>query len=725
LQIHFAFAVNCESRVAFSYSRKAAGHPIRQTMRGGNLLELADSLSTTTCASFFAWLRFRTVDHTPRFRRHAGTRGISARVSAALCTFYRSPKPCVVSQRRRNPAAQSLEKHVKPADEPSLNAKREKIEALRVGGRTAGERTAAQAALDRLNQKPILSITATLINIDRGNTFYETSFVDVEGRARKIRLSRELFHKPDQVVAELMKAGAALSDDLKVARQQVQTALGTKSPKIHRVTSRPGWHGRDSFVYPTRTFGALQDTLSYEPADDGDEALAQVAGTLNGWGDGLRAPCEASDYLVLVIANKAASALLDIIGQQEGMLLHLHGTNGASRVEDRSRSSSGKSLATRAGASMAGRCRKNDLLTFAITERAVEDHCSGHNSLGIEFDEEGRSFEGKTTARVSASQLSYIVASGRGGVRSTKATRDVNLKNRIWTLNATSSGELPLDDPSVRNARAEGEQVRMIGLPVPSGRKGGIFNRVTERGADKMARCTALARQIESTISANYGVAFPAFVETLVSKRPALERRARQLIDNFVKDVGADGSPWERRFGEKFGLAYAAAVLLAEFGVAPWTPDRAHRAIRNMYKKARRAAATVDEAATKLIRRLQRQVAKKRYPLIKKGAKISAKKRKKAQRGLRWDVVGLGRALLIPMSNVQELVQSPALAAPVLRWMAKRKIVDVGSDCKLTRQILVSALTSEKRRYVCFDVKALSSYNGRSPTRDATLPREA
>ena len=53
-----------------------------------------------------------------------------------------------------------------------------------------------------------------------------------------------------------------------------------------------------------------------------------------------------------------------------------------------------------------------------------------------------------------------------------------------------------------------------------------------------------------------------------------------------------------------------------------------------MYKKARRAAATVDEAATKLIRRLQRQVAKKRYPLIKKGAKISAKKRKKAQRGL-------------------------------------------------------------------------------------------
>ena len=437
----------------------------------------------------------------------------------------------------------------------AADAKREKIEALMAGGATPGERNAAQAALDRIDPKPTLTITATVIDIDREQTFYEVSFVDVEGRTRKIRVSREMFHKPSQVVAELMRAGAALSDEAKVAGEEVQAALGSKSPKIHRVTSRPGWHGRDSIVYPGQTFGALQHALFYERMDEDDESLGQTAGNLHDWKEGLRAPCAASDYLVLAIANKAASPLLDIIGQEEGMLLHLHGSNTASHADHRTKSSSGKSLVTRVAASMTGRCRKNDLLTFAITERAVEDYCHGHNALGIEFDEEGRSFAGKKATRVGASQLSYIVASGRGGVRSTKATRDANLKNRTWTLNATSSGELPLDDPTLRNARAEGEQVRMIGLPVPPGRKGGIFNHVKERGADKVARCTALARQTESTIAANYGVACPVYFEKLVLKRPTLERRVKQMIDEFVKDIGADRSPWERRFGEKFGLS--------------------------------------------------------------------------------------------------------------------------------------------------------------------------
>jgi len=436
-----------------------------------------------------------------------------------------------------------------------------KIKALVAAGSTEGERSAAQSALNRVTREVPLRITATVINIDRDETFYAVCFTDVEGRTRDVRLARELFLKPDLIVGELIKLGATLSDDRKIARKQVQAALRAKSQDVRKVTSRPGWHDEDSIVYPGKTFGAMQKILSYEPMNDDDDALGLTAGSLDDWREGLRAPCEASDYLILTISHKAASALLEIIGQQEGMLLHLHGANATWRGEDKARSSSGKSLATRVAASMTGRCRKNDLLTFAITERAVEDHCYGHNSLGIEFDEEGRSFAGKRATRVSATQLGYIIASGRGGVRSTKATRDINLKNRRWVLNAISSGELPLDDRSVRSARAEGEQVRMIGLPVPPGRKGGIYNRVEDSGP-KMARCAALARQTELTIATNYGVAFPAFIEKLVSSRDGLATRIIGMIEEFVRDVGADGSPWERRFAEKFGLAYSAAVLL-------------------------------------------------------------------------------------------------------------------------------------------------------------------
>jgi hypothetical protein len=400
-------------------------------------------------------------------------------------------------------------------------SKHDKVKALVVAGSTEGERSAAQAALDRTGSQLPLRITATIISIDGEGTFYDISFTDVAGKTRNLQIARELFQRPALAVAELIKNGAALSDDPKAARQQLQMALMSKTQAIYQLTSRPGWYER-SFVYPGQTFGQLDGKLRYGPPKDG-EPLGLRNGSLEAWREGLRAPCAASDYLILTLSNKAASMLLEIVGQEEGMVLHLHGNNRASTGEDKTKSSSGKSLATRVAASMSGRCRKNDLLTFAISIRALEDHCAGHNHLGIEFDEEGRSANSGRGPRVNASELSYIVSSGRGGVRSTKAIRDKDLKNRIWASNATTSGELPLDDPKVRAARPEGAQVRMIGQPVPPGSKGGIFNRVKGNRKAKMARCKLLAEQTEATISANYGVAFLAYAEKIVSRRDTLD----------------------------------------------------------------------------------------------------------------------------------------------------------------------------------------------------------
>jgi hypothetical protein len=80
------------------------------------------------------------------------------------------------------------------------------------------------------------------------------------------------------------------------------------------------------------------------------------------------------------------------------------------------------------------------------------------------------------------------------------------LANLTWALNAVSTGEHPLDDPKRRLERAEGAQVRMISVPVPSGKKGGIFNRVKGSPAEIAAKSKKLARQVEETIATNYGV---------------------------------------------------------------------------------------------------------------------------------------------------------------------------------------------------------------------------
>src|SRR5262249_53900006 len=158
-----------------------------------------------------------------------------------------------------------------------------------------------------------------------------------------------------------------------------------------------------------------------------DPALGQTRGTLSGWRKGMREPVKYSDFLVFACSVPAASSLLDIIGEDEGAVLHLHGTYTGNPKRERTRSSSGQSLAARAAASTIGRCRKNDLVTFAASSRSVEDYCAAHSGLGAFFDEEGRALGSGTGPRIKSDELPYLVASGRGGLRSMKATRDPDL----------------------------------------------------------------------------------------------------------------------------------------------------------------------------------------------------------------------------------------------------------------------------------------------------------
>jgi hypothetical protein len=65
----------------------------------------------------------------------------------------------------------------------------------------------------------------------------------------------------------------------------------------------------------------------------------------------------------------------------------------------------------------------------------------------------------------------------------------------------------------------------MISMPVPSGKKGGIFNRLKGSPAEIAAKSKKLARQAEETIAANYGVAMPAYLSEVVAKRSTLTNR--------------------------------------------------------------------------------------------------------------------------------------------------------------------------------------------------------
>jgi hypothetical protein len=550
--------------------------------------------------------------------------------------------------------------------------------------------------------KPRLKITATVYDVTKEESYYRTRFRTVDGKRREILIGREMFSRRGRVVDHLLKAHAAIADDNKAATKLVEKALSNRSDRQFHVTSRAGWYG-DSFVYLTETFGALAGKLRHDGQIDIDPALGQRRGALKAWREGLRLPCKYSDFLIFTIGVAASGPLLELIGEDEGGVFHLQPENRAKSTNDqlKLRSSSGKTLAARAGMSTIGRCRKSDLVTFAATERGVEDYCFAHNHLVAVFDEEGRALN--AGQGIKQSNLPYLVTSGVGKLRSKKATQDPDLQNLKWALPAISTGENPLDDPSKQAVRPEGAQARMIPIPVPPGGEGGIFNRVEGTRSGVTEKCRKLARLVEETIDLNYGVVMPAYLQQLVAERPKLIERIRRIIDRFIEKVRADHDPWEQRFAAKFGIALAGAILLSEFDLGPWTKKRAYRAISTIYRKARASSVSADEAADRLVRVLRKCIkARRRFPQIKKGRRLAPREASSV-----WGAVCVlpngQRVVATPFDRVEKLVKPAAIARAVLQVLAHRKVVLRSSDGKLTRQIMMKGLTGIKRpRFVCF-----------------------
>ena len=550
--------------------------------------------------------------------------------------------------------------------------------------------------------KPRLKISATVFHVTKQESYYCVQYRTVDCENKEIFIGREMFHNPASVVNILLKAHAALPDDGKTAIRLIKKALHKKSWRQFRITSRTGWYN-GSFVYVTQTFGALAEQLLHEGYSNIDPALGLSQGKAEAWRDGMRDACKYSDFLVFALSVPASGPLLDPIGQTEGAVYHLQPEHQVESSNDghKVKSSSGKTLAARAGLSEMARCRKNDLVTFAATERAVEDYSYAHNHLLGVFDEEGRGLSAGNS--VKSATLPYLITSGVGKLRSKKAMQDADLQNLRWALQVLSTGESPLDDPNKISIRSEGAQVRMIPIPVPPGGEGGIFNRVAGSRSAMRRKCRELARNIETTIELNYGVAMPEYLEKLVAEQATLGHRVRKLIDKFVEKVHADRDPWECRFAEKFGIVFAAAILLSEFGVAPWTKKRARIAITAIYKRARGASASVDGAADALVRRLQKLVTKgKRFPKVKKGQALAPNKASSA-----WGAVvklpNVGRVVACPYDRVESLVNPSAITQAVLRKLLNRGLVMKSSDGKLTRQVMLKGITGDKRqRFICF-----------------------
>jgi putative DNA primase/helicase len=526
-----------------------------------------------------------------------------------------------------------------------------------------------------------IRVLANVHALDSNRYSLELEFRNVEDQWSNVLLPRSIIRSGITALDELLELGANIPAGPGVGAQLAKL-LSVVPDRTYRITGKTGWHGK-SFVLPDVTIGPDANTLIHASRKSANTLEPRIQGSLNGWLDGLRDPCRASSYLTFGIGLAFAGPLLHLVGQDEGAIFYLAGD-----------SSTGKTLTELAGLSAIERAVRDSLLTHDATDRAIEEDCTAHDDLLQIIDEISRMTGSQAECRAKVQRLAHKIAGGGGSRRSAKARQDPDLADLRWRLTCLWSGEYSLGTEFLGAARARGELVRLIEIPVPKRNKNGIFDRLSS----VQLSSTQLVVRAEAAIRDNFGRPIRAFIERLVSKPDTYARRATELMEKFLQKVQAGSDPWTRRFAGKFAVVYAAARLAAELGVAPWPKTHPLKCVVRLYKRARELVVTPDEALQDLLHQLAKNASStRRFPEFKKGEKSARLK------GAAWGVRSKARDgtpfVAVESNRFDRLVHPAHHAARVRKLLVAGGYTVPGKEGRHVRQIKVQGFGSTEKPY--------------------------
>jgi putative DNA primase/helicase len=534
-----------------------------------------------------------------------------------------------------------------------------------------------------LNLANSVRVAASVHNLDTSRYSIELEFRKQDGQWSNVLLPRKIIRSGISALDELLDLGAQLPTGPGVGGQ-LAALLNVVPHRSYRITSKTGWQGK-SFVLPDVTIGPDADILLHASRKTAKPLGVQVQGSLDAWLNGLKEPCRASSLLTFGIGVAFAGPLLHLVGQDEGAIFYLAGE-----------SSTGKTLTELAAQSVIERAARKELLTHDVTKRGIEEACAAHNDLMLVIEEIARHVGSQAELRKELRELAHKVVGGGGSRRSAKAKQDPDLADLWWRLMSLWSGEYSLGAEFLGTARARGELVRLIEIPVPDP-PDGIFDRL---GAVQLSRLE-LVKKAETAVEQNFGHPIRAFIGHLVGDRETHTRRATELIDKFLQEVGAGSDPWARRFAKKFAVVYAAARLAAELKVAPWPPSHPFKCIERLYKAARALVVTPEESFTALLHQLANNASSTtRFPKVEKGVSLPQELTKKAW-GIRHETQSGISCLAIESKKFDHLIPTRH-ADQVRKLLAHGGYTIPGKEGRHVRQIKVKGFGSaEKPYFVC------------------------
>ena len=256
----------------------------------------------------------------------------------------------------------------------------------------------------------------------------------------------------------------------------------------------------------------MQGRLRFRTADDKDDPAELTFGTLEAWRSGLESPCQSSRILVFALAMGFAAPFLKFVSPNEGATFYIWG-----------KTTTGKTLCKRALMSIFRRANENDLMTFDHTDAKLDEEAEAYNDLVLVLNESERLTKNPEVRAATMREIAYKIAGGTGRQRSKAGTRNPDLKNKKWLTLCLASGETTAKSAD----RNEGEEIRLVDIPVPKSQAGGIFNEHEPDVDDPVAAGYEMAKATESTIEENYGVAFAPFMEAVCADLDATVERVK------------------------------------------------------------------------------------------------------------------------------------------------------------------------------------------------------
>jgi putative DNA primase/helicase len=432
------------------------------------------------------------------------------------------------------------------------------------------------------NVMPPLRKIARIEDKETGLFREEIEFPVSQTEVRRLQLAPSVVNNPAALRDSLLDHGAVLDHDPQERNAQLAEVGKSSASEQYVYEAQGGWlEPAVTFVLPDCAISANTTAIigvspSYARGEPGGHRARR--GDLTSWRDTVGELSRLSSLTMFSVSTALAAPLLSITGG-ESFAFNMYG-----------RTRSGKTIATLVAASLIGIGRRENLLSWNITEARLEERLAEFNDLVFPIDDLSKMKGNDREKCVRLHDIAYGVSHGRATDRHSSFVTSNPGTYRGWRCVMLTSAEKSIRAITEKAGveREQGETLRWIDVPATFDNRVHILDRAeaaTQRSKENRDRVFA---NIATDCEANHGAAIEEYVGRIINAEFDVREKAGAAIASFVHHVAdSNDGTVTRDVAAKFGLVYAGGLLGIKFGIVLWQQEELLDAIAKCYRGAR------------------------------------------------------------------------------------------------------------------------------------------